>query len=73
MSKLGWKIINDKKCIKIYRTTNETEICLEFDSINKKVHINLVGNGDLDHHLIEDCMLVVNRLAEIKGTSHKIF
>jgi exoribonuclease R len=72
MSKLGWKIINDKKCTKIYRTTKETDVSVIYDNINNKVHINVIGNGDLEHHLIEDCMLVINKLAELKGINHRI-
>jgi imidazoleglycerol phosphate dehydratase HisB len=72
MSKLGWKIVNDKKCTKIYRTTNETDISVVYDNVNNKIHINVIGNGDLEHHLIEDCMLVINKLAELKGVEHRI-
>ena len=75
MTKLGWKIIKDKNLIRIYRTTKETEIVLEFEKVKEykgKCYFVLRGNGDLEHHLIEDVMRVVNKLAELKGIGHQI-
>ena len=71
MNKLGWDIYKDKNMVSIIRKTNEVNIGLTFKQ-GEKVHIWIVGHGDLDHHLIEDTMRVLNKLTELKGISHKL-
>ncbi len=70
MDKLGWEINNLSEKIEIKRKTLETDITLEFS--NQETTVLIKGTGDLTHHLIEDAMLVLNKLAELKGVSHKI-
>lgn len=73
MEKLGWDIKKDKYITRIIRRTKETEIKLVFDKpYCDCCGIEIKGSGDLDHHLIEDVMLVINKLSEIKGVNHKL-
>ena len=74
MNKLGWKIKKEKDSCKIERNTKETDISLNYfydDSIDG-YRIKIEGIGDFEHHLIEDIMLVINKLAELKGINHQI-
>lgn len=72
MKKLGWTIKKEKEYITVDRKTKETEIFCSLRKQDKKMNLFISGLGDLDHHLIEDAMLVLNKLAEIKGVNHKL-
>ena len=68
----------------IHRKTKETEVNLEFEQVapengegnapknNVRYVLNLQVKGDFAHHTIEDAMIALNELAEIKGIGHKL-
>jgi imidazoleglycerol phosphate dehydratase HisB len=73
MENLGWTINNLPQKTEIKRKTKETDIVLEFAfSSYNEVVMSIKGTGDLGHHLIEDVMIVLNKLSELQGVGHKI-
>lgn len=62
----------------ISRNSKETVIELDYDHVapstpgKHNVVLNIKARGDFSHHLIEDTMAVLNKLAELKGCGHKL-
>ena len=62
------------KEIVLKREDNEIKLTLayEYEPIKGRCRIALIGNGDLNHHLVEGAMRLINDLAQKLGISHKI-
>lgn len=57
--------------IELRKKNNEIDIQLKFyQSIGGKVRINIYGEGDLSHHLIEGIFDIVDKLSLQENCSH---
>lgn len=58
--------------IEIKRETKETKIIVKYsETIGGRCKIDILGEGDLSHHLIEDTFLMLDKLARQEGISHQ--
>lgn len=58
--------------IELKRKTNEVDITLKYsESIGGKVKVDILGEGDLSHHLIEELFAVIDRLARQERIGHQ--
>jgi hypothetical protein len=57
--------------IKINLITKEVDILLKYsESVGGKVKIDILGEGDLSHHLIESCFDLLDKLARTEKVGH---
>lgn len=58
--------------IELKHKTNEVNICLKYsESIAGKVKIDILGEGDLSHHLIEELFSLIDKLARMEKVGHQ--
>jgi len=58
--------------IEIKRKTKETDITIKFsESVGGKCKIDILGEGDLSHHLIEDTFDLLDKLARQEKIGHQ--
>ena len=58
--------------IEIKKIDKEVNITLKYsDSIGGKAKIDILGEGDLDHHLIEALFELIDRLARTEKVGHQ--
>jgi hypothetical protein len=60
--------------IEIKQKTKEVDITLKYSqSVGGKVKIDILGEGDLSHHLIEELFGLIDKLARIETVGHQSF
>jgi len=58
--------------VKVETHTNEVDITLKYsETIGGKVKIDILGEGDLSHHLIEELFGLIDRLARQEKVGHQ--
>lgn len=58
--------------IEIKTHTKEVNIALKYsESVGGKVKVDILGEGDLSHHLIEELFGLVDRLARQEKCGHQ--
>ena len=58
--------------IEIKRKTNETDITIKYsETIGGKVKIDILGDGDFSHHLLEDLFILLDKLARQEKVGHQ--
>lgn len=58
--------------IEIKKQDNEVNITLKYSqSVEGKVKVDILGEGDLSHHLIEGLFDLIDRLARMEVVGHQ--
>ena len=58
--------------IEIKTHTKEVNIALKYsESVGGKVKVDILGEGDLSHHLIEELFGLIDRLARQEKVGHQ--
>lgn len=58
--------------IELKKQTKEVNITLKYSvSLGDKVKIDILGEGDLSHHLIEELFDLIDRLARMECVGHQ--
>ena len=58
--------------IELRHKTKEVDIALKYsETVGGKVKVDILGEGDLSHHLIEELFGLVDRLARQERVGHQ--
>ena len=58
--------------LELKRKTKETDITIKFsETVGGKVKIDILGEGDFSHHLIEDTFDLLDKLARQEKVGHQ--
>lgn len=58
--------------IELRQKTKEVDITIKYsESIGGQVKIDILGSGDLSHHLIEELFELIDRLARMERVGHQ--
>lgn len=58
--------------LEIKRKTKEVNITLKYSqSIGGRVRIDILGDGDFSHHLIEELFGLIDKLARMETVGHQ--
>jgi imidazoleglycerol phosphate dehydratase HisB len=58
--------------LELKRKTKEVDITIKYsDSIGGKVKVDILGEGDFSHHLIEELFGLIDKLARMETVGHQ--
>ena len=58
--------------IEIKQKTKEVDIILKYsETFGEKAKIDILGEGDLSHHLIEELFTLIDKLARMERIGHQ--
>jgi hypothetical protein len=58
--------------LELRRKTNEVDIVLKYyQSVGGKCKVDILGHGDLSHHLVEELFALVDKLARVEMIGHQ--